>query len=74
MVGVYSTLKMNKITQTARAIVECMWFAAALLCVFIAVKECIRQNYSDALMFTALTVLALLFFLLRHNQRKNADK
>ena len=65
---------MNKITQVSRAIVESIWFAAALLCVFIAVKECVRHNFSEALMFAALAVLATLFFLLRRNQRKNADK
>ncbi|MBR2196739.1 MAG: hypothetical protein IJ911_14140 [Salinivirgaceae bacterium] len=65
---------MNKITQASRAIVESLWFAAALMCVFIAVRECWRHNYSDALMFAGLAVLATLFFLLRRNQRKNADK
>ena len=65
---------MNKITQVARAIVESIWFAAAVLCFFIAVKECIRHNYSQMLIFIALALAALLFFLLRRNQRKNADK
>ena len=65
---------MNKITQVSRAIVESLWFAAALMCVFIAVKECLRHNYSESLLFAGLAVLAVLFFLLRRNQRKNADK
>jgi len=65
---------MNKITRAARAIVESIWFAAAVLCLFITVKECLRHNYSQALLFAALTLAALFFFLMRRNQQKIAEK
>lgn len=70
----YLMLRMNKVTQVARAVVESMWFAAALLCFCIAVKECLRHNYSQMLLFVALALAATFFFLMRRNQRKNADK
>lgn len=53
---------------------ESIWFAAAIMCLFITVKECLRHNYSQALLFAALTLAALFFFLMRRNQRKNAEK
>ncbi len=74
MVVVFLILKMNKITKVARGIVESIWFAAAIMCLFITVKECLRHNYSQALLFAALTLAALFFFLMRRNQRKNAEK
>lgn len=74
MAAVYSILKMNKFTRTMKVIVECIWFAATVMCTLIAVKELLRHNISQGLMFIALGLAALFFFLLRRNQRKNLEK
>ena len=67
-------LKMNKFTRTMKVIVECIWFAATVMCILIAVKELLRHNTSQALMFIALGLAALFFFLMRRTQRKNLEK
>ena len=56
-----------------KLIVECMWFALTVLCLAVTVKELFRHNTSDALMFAALTLAALFFFLLRRSQRKKLE-
>lgn len=66
-------MKMNKVTRTMKIVVECMWFALTILCSFVTIKELFRHNTSNALMFAALTLAALFFFLLRRNQRKNLE-
>lgn len=62
---------MSKVTQGARFVVECIWFAAGVTCIFIAAKEILRQNYSEALIFVALALAALFFFFFRRYQRRN---
>ena len=56
-----------------KMVVECIWFALAVLCLGVTIKEIFRHNTSDALMFAALTLAALFFFLLRRSQRRNLE-
>ena len=56
-----------------KLVVECIWFALAVLCLAVTIKEIFQHNTSDALMFAALTLAALFFFLLRRSQRKNLE-
>ena len=53
---------------------ECIWFAATVMCTLIAVKELLRHNTSQGLMFIALGLAALFFFLMRRTQRRNLEK
>lgn len=57
-----------------KVIVECIWFAATVMCALIAAREFYRHNTSEALMFTALGLAALLFFVLRRRQRQEYEK
>ena len=57
-----------------KVIVECIWFAANVMCTLIAVKELLRHNTSQGLMFIALGLAALFFFFMRRTQRRNLEK
>lgn len=61
--------KMNKVSGFARIVVECMWFAAAVACVFIAVREFMNHNTKQAITFFALALLAVFYFIYRRNVR-----
>ena len=56
-----------------KLVVECIWFALAVLCMGVTIKELFRHNTSDAMLFAALTLAALFFFLLRRGQRKKLE-
>jgi len=60
---------MNKITNSAKIIVECMWFAAGILCLFISIREFIDHNTSQVLKFLALTLFAAFYFFYRRKKR-----
>jgi len=60
---------MNKVSGIARIVVECMWFAAAVACLFIAVREFMNHNIKQAITFLVLALLALFYFIYRRNVR-----
>jgi LPXTG-motif cell wall-anchored protein len=57
-----------------KAIVECIWFALTVMCALIAIKELLRHNISQGLMFIALGLIALLFFFFRRRQRRSLEE
>ncbi len=57
-----------------KIVVECIWFALAVMCALIASRELYRHNTSEALMFIALGLAALFFFMLRRRQRIAYEK
>lgn len=61
--------KMNKVSGFARIVVECLWFAAAVACLFIAVREFMNHNTKQAITFLVLALLALFYFIYRRNLR-----
>ena len=61
--------KMNKVSGFARIVVECMWFAAAVACLFIAVREFMNHNIKQTITFLVLALLALFYFIYRRNVR-----
>jgi hypothetical protein len=60
---------MNKISKYLHVTLEIIWFAAALFCIYIAIKEGIAQHYRQTAFFLMFTLVALYFYFTRRKQR-----
>ncbi len=64
---------MQKFVDILKVILEYVWLALAVLCVYLFVYEWIKNGLNTALPFLAMLFGALFFFVIRRKRRKSLD-